>query len=465
MLVSSFDLGESYGIADSVFRKEVRRPPVSIGNIGVNSPLGWGTTIALDPGSKPVQAWRAAAIEQVRRKDMRESLGWTPGQGAPLPEFQDELTEVLRGHPVDRCHLTVYSVGTVYLRIQFGPDLPLPYLEGFLNCFEFAGYTPAVSDVLLHAAGDHVNSALAREARQLRALTRRERPATVRDAEGYEESGQFTYFRHVLLCVDPGDDGLVPALLADNGIDPDAGVLFEYHGMLHYSPGLYVLEVKGIDDPEDPETSRRSERLLADIEVAHVFEGTCEAFSRLILGEIRAQVEIYSSDEPARADPDRLNRLRTVALAVVNLTQYTLVSPTDEDQGFFTRFDAEAQIDRKHQLITNAVEVLYNVQSAEQQEAASRRANRLNRAAAVLASLTVVSVMVDSYNFVREDEALLPALLPRLVTLVLLLALILVLVRRWGRDTPSPRPAAAGNSRWGLPRRSRLGTPDARPPS
>jgi hypothetical protein len=121
----------------------------------------------------------------------------------------------------------------------------------------------------------------------------------------------------------------------------DSVVEFEYHGDLHYSWPACVLVARTFTDrarqAEDP-PEQEIARILACIQLAHVFVGTCDAFERLFLGEIDQQVDGYVRRRPGGRSPQELNRLRTLALAVVNLTNFTLVTEAKDDQDYFTRF-------------------------------------------------------------------------------------------------------------------------------
>ncbi len=161
-----------------------------------------------------------------------------------------------------------------------------------------------------------------------------------------------------------------------------------------------MFEAKGLHTgADDPTMMREAERILADIEVTHVFAGVCNAYSTLVLDAIRKQVDAYSEGLAYRADPQKLNRLRATSLAVVNLTRYDLISVTEEDQKYFDAFEAEEKLQEKHTQITDGVDVLYNVQAADEQDAARRRSDLINVVLLALTSLTLVSVLADSYNF------------------------------------------------------------------
>jgi len=111
-------------------------------------------------------------------------------------------------------------------------------------------------------------------------------------------------------------------------------------------------------------------------------------------------------DRLAGRDPEELNRLRTLALAVVNLSQFNLVVHTAEDRAYFARFAAASGIDGYHRLIQDACEILHNVQVSQRQHQENRRQTLLGSVVLLLTSLTLVSATVDGYNFIREDRPL-----------------------------------------------------------
>lgn len=430
LLVSTFDLGASFGIADTAFEERYVRRAASLGDVGIESPLGWGSTLALEPGGSVMTQWRSEAQDQVRRLVEEEAIGWSADRDGPLDAFVSRLSEFVATHPVQRCTLTLYSVGVVYVDLRFGAGIPVGFCEGFLNCFEFAGYTPHISAALRTAAVNHREEAALAPHGPLAALTERPAPEITIDEKQYRESTQFGYFRHVVLCVDPGDHAAVERLF-EGGNDEVTKIEFELHGCLHHSSGLFVFESKDLRDGGDAETMMRdAARILADIEVTHVFAGVCNAYSTIVVDAINKQVDAYSGAKSDRADPQRLNRLRAMSLAVVNLTRYELVTVTAEDQKYFAAFEAEEKLDDKKAQITGGVEVLYNVQDADQQERTRQRDNALNMVFLALTSLTLISVLADSYNFVGGTQPLLSALVVRAITLVLLLLLLGIVVFR-----------------------------------
>jgi uncharacterized membrane protein len=122
-----------------------------------------------------------------------------------------------------------------------------------------------------------------------------------------------------------------------------------------------------------------------------------------------------------------LNRLRTLSLAVVTLTDLRRVTACDEDQTYFRWYAEDAGLQRSQQLISESVELLYNVQDAEMQRENSARAWILNGVLVVLASLTLVSVSADAYNFVSGATSMIGHRTERTLLLAAFLALIVSL--------------------------------------
>jgi uncharacterized membrane protein HdeD (DUF308 family) len=455
-LIAYFDLGKSFGLGDSVFPESQLAPEVDIGLVGIRNPLGRGLLRDLCvTGAAEVRQWREFAADQVKRPEME--TGWSPTLGLSKDAHNEQLTNYIRNHPIESCELTIFAIGTVFVRLEFESGLPLGCLEGVSRCFEFAAYTPEIGRALYNAAQERVTDALGNKPTGLEALSERQIPTSVDDTR-YVELPLITSFTDVILCTDSGDDaeigraletlGMRANLITDTSSDPhdleetNQPIRFEYHGWLHYSWPACLLQPNGWEDSGYP-AHQQIARMFECIKIAHVFLGTLEAFERLFLDEIRDQVDGYVRGTIGGRDPSELNRLRTLALAVVNLTNFNLVTPTDEDQAYFRHFDQDAHINRRQDLITEACETVYNVQTAEIQEESSERQNLLSAILFVLASLTVVSVSADAYNFVRESGTIIDdmftrtRLLVEFVMAVAILAMLAVIISRSGKHRVS----------------------------
>lgn len=419
-IIGTFDVGCSYGLGDDSFLPEHRNPDPDIGWVGVNNPFGNGTTLDLNgAGQDVVDGWRRLSVEELLRPVTE--TGWHPKLGVERDEFRARIQQLIEEVVVTRCAVTVFSIGTAFLWLETShDDVDIDLVAGMLNCWEFAAYRPEVALQVLAATKEHLRGAVDASRQDFAVLTRRAGPVT-RQSEGRNESTLFRAFTTVVAVAQEsaGEEG---RLLRALGIDPDDGIKFDYHGTLFYSWAACVLRPRGEDDPQ-----RELQRLWECIRIAHVFQGALQAFLRIFDEEINSQVERYVDAKVKLRDLDELNRLRTVALAVVTLTNVERVTEADEDRDYFKRFRESAQLERSQQLLQESVTVLYEVQAAETQEVRARRESSLNAVVVVLAFLTVISVTADAYNFVREEEVLLAPQSVRFHILIYSVVLLTVL--------------------------------------
>jgi hypothetical protein len=426
-LASYFDLGRSFGLTDHAFQSTRLSPEADISLVGIKNPLGRGVTVDIaQTAPELLSAWRHEAVEQVRRPEME--TGWQ-SEWADLSrsDFDSQLAELITRHRIDTCAMTIYPLGVAYVRFELASGIDLRFLLGILACYEYAAYRPQVAALFARHAETHAKASRAGSADTLSRLTRRPAAEIQEDASGYEESNLFRSFTHLVRCVDGDSADDVRRLREILGLTGEP-MKFEYHGQLHYGWADCVLEPRG-EPPWTPDQDLA--RIEECIRIAHVGLGTCEAFQRLFQDEINTQVESLLKKRHAGRDSRDLNRLRTLALAVVNLTDFRRITQADEDQKYFQQFAADAGLDRTQQLITNAVDVLYNVQDAEAQDERARRESLLNGIVVLLASLTLVSVTVDAYNFIEMDEPLIDERLQRVRLLsefVLALTLVVVIL-------------------------------------
>ena len=437
-LQSYFDVGASYGLGDDIFRGPGAAALVpDIAQIGIRNPLGMGIVCPVD--ERILAAWRTAAEQKVDVPEME--LGYPDAKDnadEQFIEFKQQLKQLIRAIPIARAELTVYAIGTVFVRLDFGAGLPLEFLKGFGRCFEYAAYLDRISHALHRAARETINEATGGQSTSIKKLSRRPGPKIEEDERGNRESKLFSGFTHVIMCIDEDDD--VEAVKQTMNPPPLGAhetsylpLRFEYHGTLFFDWASCVLEPRSFDDPdESPEV--QIQRMLQCIQIAHTFYGTCEAFQNLFLHETLRQTEGYVKGQPLGRDPKELNRLRTLALAVVSLTSYTSVAIAEEDQKYFAAWERLAKIEDQHRLIQERCEILHNVQVAETQSDEARRQNLLNRVVLFLTGFTFLSVFGDSYAFLEREDKWLPLLIHRTVvlgSLVVLIVLVISAFVRW----------------------------------
>jgi hypothetical protein len=375
-MVTFFDIGLSYGLSDDAFESHSLGPGYPAGMVGIVNPLGRGVPVdLLDTAAELIRRWCAIAHDQVERPEFE--VAFDQQSGEPRDAFVGRLQATIDSRPLTRCDITLFAVGIALLRLDFRPDVPVELVRGVGRSFEYAAYTPAISDALYDTARKAAEAAMVGGARNgLVDLTVRVPPHRTVDATGYEESTLLSGsgFTTLLLAVDVGDIDLLARarrVYQIDQIEADHVVEFEYHGMLFFDWAACALQARNLDTwtgVPQPGVDRPDEaigRMVACIEIAHTFQGACHAFVDLFRSEMRAQIGGYARAEDAGRPSQDLNRLRTLALALVSLTNLELVTPTEEDRRYFALYEEHAKISQDQRFIQEACEILYNVQEAE----------------------------------------------------------------------------------------------------
>jgi hypothetical protein len=330
--------------------------------------------------------------------------------------------------------MTIYALGTVFVRLDLASGVPARFMEGVHRCYEYAAYLVDVAKPLHETAMRVAEKAAGGRGRGLGELSER-RPMEIQtDARGYQEATLFTAFTTIGLCVDETDDldAVRKQFQQIEGKDLRT-LIFEYHGKLHFGWAACVLEprTRGLK-PED--SLAEMARMTECIQIAHVFLGTCQAFETLFLRETVQQGDSYVKGKPKGRKWKELNRLRTLALAVVGLTSYGPITMADEDQAYFRCWEQHARIESRQRRIQEQCELLYNVQAAEADAEVANREWFLNRVILLLTVLTFITVITESYGFVHYEGGWLgfwPHRLEILAVSLMALAMIVAVLLRY----------------------------------
>lgn len=437
-LQSYFDLGFSLGLGDGVFCAASDGRVPDIAKVGISNPFGQGLVVDLcENDSIILQRWKEMALEKVVHPDTETGYARKPGISDEEDElhktkFLEQLATSIVEHAFDRCTLTIYAVGLVFLRLDHAPGIPPEFLQGFHKCYEFAAYTVEISQALHELAVTTAQAKLGPSPNPLVELSKRPEPEIVTDENGYQESKLFLSFSCIALCVDVNDNvaQVKTACRAMEGGDFKE-LVFDYHGKMHFGWAVCILEPRTRDQPSELAFSE-IHRMLECIQIAHVFLGLCQAFENLFLQETRTQVDGYVKGTRGRTSTE-LNRLRTLALAVVTLTQYAGVAEAIEDQRYFACWEESAKLKDRHTKIQQQCELLYNVQAAETQvEAAeiqaeeAKRERLLNRIVLILTAGTLISVLVDSYQFIDYKQGWFAVWINRALALIIVMLLVVI---------------------------------------
>jgi hypothetical protein len=411
-LQTYFDLGVTYGLGDSAFEPMQDATVSDILGIGIRNPLGLGRTGKLADAT--MNMWRRASVEKVDAPEMElgfeGSVQDCPNTPATIEEFKSSLKTLIAAHPVKTCQITIYAIGVVFLRLDCEPWVPLPLANGFRRCFEYAAYSEEVSRAILADARQLAAQSLKKPRRRwwrsagsgssILALSKRPDPEVQTDEKGYRELRLFPGFTHVALCTDVADK--IEAIKVRPLQDSEA-LGFEYHGTIHFNWAACVIAPRTFDKPEEP-PHVQIRRMLMCIQIAHTFQAAVEAFNNLFLWETRVQAEGFIRGEAGGLDYIQLNRLRTLALAVVSLTSFESVTQTEEDQAYFRAYDRKAQLDKLRSNIRSNSEILSTVQRGESELEQERRDDWFNTLILFLTGFTMLTVLKDIYEFLKSED-------------------------------------------------------------
>jgi len=422
-LQTYFDLGVSYGLGDGAFEpvRDIQGPTVpDILGIGISNPLGLGRIGQLTDAT--MNLWRQASVEKVDAPEME--LGFEgataefPDAPASFEEYKSSLKFLIATHAIKTRQITIYAIGVGFLRLDFEVGVASPLANGLRRCFEYAGYSERVSRAILQDAHQLADRCLKRPRRcwwrfktsgtNIAMLSKRPSPEVQTDDKGYSELRLFPGFTCVALCTDAADDveAIKQRLLpkGSDGSSPLVEVLeFEYHGAIHFNWGACVVQPRDFDKPDEP-PERQIRRMLMCIQIAHTFQAAGEAFNNLFVHETRIDAEGFIRGEAGGLDYIQLNRLRTLALAVIGLTKFKGVTQTEEDQAYFSAYDRNAQLDELHSRILANGEVLSTVQKGESELEQERRDDWLNTAVIFLTGFTMLTVLKDIYEFLKSED-------------------------------------------------------------
>ena len=446
-LVTCFDVGVSYGLDDEIFPPALRKAPDEILEVGITNPLGEGLWCDVRTSHPAViAAWCQAAREMALRPEME--LGWVDANGVPRDAFTAAIASIIREEDVARCELTIYAVGTVLLWLEIGPGLHDDILNAVAKCWEYAAYRADIGKLLWETTLRAIPGSVRDHSAALNRLSERPEPEVQSDRTGYSELKLITSFTRVVLCIDAGDDSGESVCNRWQSSDGQrAMVNFEYHGQLYFGWSTCVICPRDVHNEHDQApAAQQIKRMVGCITIAHVFLGTCAAFERLFAAELKRQVGHYVGGRGAVRSARSLNQLRTLARAVISLTDYARVAETEEDQAYFAQFESFAHIANRHAVIKERCDVLYDVQLAEaraededRKQLEEQRQNRLNLAISFLTGLTFVAFLVDSFGFVWAGSgSRADGLYLRLGSVVLLLLTILLLLVRLVRVPRTP---------------------------
>ncbi len=399
VLLSYFDIGYSFGFTDSVFElKRTGNDTVYSGEdieTGLINPLGKAISFDLDKDLGLLQSWSEFALHAL------ESETDSTDYGIISTNQLDRLKKLISTPPFETARVHVFPLGIALLQLELKDQIPSDLVKGFSHFMEFGAYTK-FGVQLLHAVSQKM---MHFEDNEFKKLTKRNVLNRV-----------FPSFDLMIKCKNEHDVEICKSVFSNGNSNSFKPLSFEYHGILHFTYAVQLLQVKNTEKDLFPE--EQLNRMIDNIMISHLFLGHCQIFNKFFQSKIHDQLDLQLIKNSGKAknsgtefSTNDFNILKNLAQLLVSKTQYYLVAEAEEDQNYFKEWEQCAQIKMIQEQIIQQSQKMYDFQidTKEEEEktrntAETKRSNRLNNFIYFLTSLTLISVITDSINFFKKDD-------------------------------------------------------------
>jgi hypothetical protein len=111
---------------------------------------------------------------QQHRPEM-ELVGNSAQMNLSAEQLQSSISALIDERPIE-CTITIFALGTAYLRLGVTAHLDGQFIHGLLACYEYAAYRPEIADDLLARTTAFAEECLAERNDHFERLTQRELP-------------------------------------------------------------------------------------------------------------------------------------------------------------------------------------------------------------------------------------------------------------------------------------------------
>jgi hypothetical protein len=419
-LLASFDLGLSVGIDDTPFADDnkvaefagrigalVERVAGLPRPFGLDLPAGWGLRVDL-LHHELLRSWVPRAQEIVERGHDKLPH-WAQRDAA---EVVEKAKALLRRCTFSACYLDIYSLGVAFLRIDLG-NVPADHADVLIRSFQSFEY--AAYDV----AGPFLKEVVGHFMAVFRNETEFEEASRRSDFQETPDADLLPGFTFAVTCDGTETDQQREAVIR---------VMQDFEGQerLRTLPldeaVVHLGGVACVVVPRQPDY----ERAFWLLQIALVDAEVCGAFERLFTRHMRETVRAELVDEAPVTGAAALNNLRTLALAITQLTSFSSTTANVSDLYLFAAFDQLAKVSERHARIRRTSEVFYNLQSELGRQVAERRGKLLSLVLFLISAVIILSVTADVLGVLEKEEAFKPHFSERTWWLVGVFILVLV---------------------------------------
>lgn len=449
-IIGYFDMGSSIGIDDSPFIDEDKRrrfeeltglsikfPVTDFPPEGVNLPIGTGLKIDL-MNSRILSLWQEGA--RSKADEMKGAINIL----SDAKEMEEAIKKIFHQFKITKCFMNVYSIGIIFLRLDI-EGLPSEHNNSIINFYRW--FERAVYDCIYEQLKVIAQNVLVcfGDTGDFKAISTRIKLDEIVGASELFKDGLFC----IVICEEGDDKDKIIKISQKYEGQYSFQSLNLDDGILHLGWAVCVLEPRR--DDYDYGRTIDPERIIDLLHITQVFFGICKTFENLFAKSISESVRKSIEGSNSRAglmqklrkifgkkvqtnsrdkfDVTTLNKLRTIAGDVVELTNFSSISNNISDICLFNAFEKYANINAKHSRIRASSDIFLTVQNEIVRLENEIQEKRLTNALFVLTSLTFVSVLADIINTVDYVHQIIPD--PRLRFIILVLPPLLIILIIW----------------------------------
>jgi|LSQX01.2.fsa_nt_gb uncharacterized protein YfbU (UPF0304 family) len=386
-----FDIGFSIGINDQAFSSIINNNNDYIINfhnevvpVGINIEIGNGILVDLTNNN----------ISNLWQKEAKLKA---------ISLFNDvELESYINSSTINSFTIELFALGIVFIKLDIVnvPKNAVNNIEHFYQCYEYAGYEK-VSETLIQIVKSIINPY-----KSLNNLSIISKRFEIDEIVPFDLIPGF-----VCVCVCQKDDNtdLLIKKLQEYERQYTFSVLDLDEAIVHLGWATTIIEPRDVD----------IQRVFFLIKIAQLYFAICEAFEKLFSKHMINTVRISFGESNQYYNAQILNKLRTLAMSVNQVTNFSSTSNNISDLFFFKEFEKLGNINNKHDRIQSTCDIFANIHTELAEIAEIRREKKLSNFIFILTSLTFISVTADIIGTVDYVHTILPNPLFRFLVLTI----------------------------------------------
>jgi hypothetical protein len=416
ILLADFDLGVSFGIDDTTMELNNISLPAKYNDISTYSPKEtYSPEIDLQIG----YGIRFDLLRSVALQYWKDDINNSALKDDSLKNYK----LLIKNSKITKMYLDVFSLGSAILRIDLSDiDSNQKFLNiDLLSCIDgfeyksFPNYIKSLISDYLGTLQDNLN---------IKELSYRFNIEDVEDDE---------LLSPILLVITDTDERQeeIRTLFLDEYEQQSEYVETSVNiGKFFFGWVSMVLE-KTDDEMDEEEVEIEIERCILNLQIMFIYQSINKSFELLLSRHLKKSVINNFTETNSSYSSKTLNKLRTLILTVVQLTDIINTSINIVDMEMYEAHDKFFKLDKRHQNLIDSCEIFVNIQSELNRNEEEKQNNRLNSIIFLLSSLTFISVISDIISNVDFLNTILPDPLLRFSIIAVIPSIAIFLTWKW----------------------------------